>query len=134
VHATEGNRILQDPEHGSARQIGAEALGKFLKATQYAECLTVSLEAAGITHAEIQRDLPAMTERGMPKVMRETDRLHHIGIGEVRNGGVRRQGIIKSLNYASSDLSYLKRMSQARTVKITVAQVQNLGFPLKSSK
>jgi hypothetical protein len=134
VDATKGNRILQDPEHGSAREIGAEAFGKFFKATQYAERLTVSLEAAGITHAKIQRDLPAMTERGMPKVMRETDRLNHIGIGKVRNCGVRRQGIFKPLDYAASDLSHLKRMSQARTIKITIAQVQNLGFSLKPSK
>lgn len=120
---TIGRRVLQNPQHGPAREIGARPVRKTFKTRQDAQSLAITLEPAVIAHAVIERDFAAMTERRMPEIMRAADRMDRAAIGEQRSGGVVRTGCLELPRDAACDLGNFERVGEAGAIEVAIAKV-----------
>ena len=98
-------------------QVQAVELGVvLLELIDHAQRLQVVFETAEIRHALVQRILPRMTERCVPKIVREADRLGQLFVELQCAGG------------GSGYLRDLERMGQAGSIQITFVVDEHLGL------
>lgn len=96
--------------------------------------MPVSLKSAATAHAVIQRDLSAMSEGRMPQVVAKARRLNET---EWRNVAMCWVLFIISVKLAGDAASYLRdfeRVRKARSIKIAVAEIQNLRLSLQAAE
>ena len=115
------NRILEHTKHRFAGEIGASRLRHLLKLRENPKRLPVTLEAAGIEDAVIERDLTAMAERRVAEIVSARDCLQHASLGQVLDCIMAGQIVPELDHQPNRYLRNFERVRETCSIKVTVA-------------